>query len=123
MMNIRKQRGEGFWGLVFLLAIIGVVVWIGLMLIPVYMENGSIVHSLEGLKEKPEIKQQNPSSVKSMLKKAFSINDVGSHISDDNITVTPTSTGGFTVTIAYDRVIHLVSNISFLVSFENSVEI
>lgn len=124
MVNRHKQKGEGFWGLVFLLAVIGVVVWIGLLLIPIYMEHGNVVHSLESLKENPEIKQQNPTGVKKMLTRSFNINDIGSHITEDNIAVVQTSTGGFKVTVSYERTApFLMKNLFFLVQFEDSVEI
>jgi len=124
MVNKYRQKGEGFWGLVFLLAIIGVIVWVGLLLIPIYMENGNVVHSLESLKDNPEIKQQNPMGIKKMLTRSFGINDIGSYITEDNITVVQTSTGGFKVTVAYERSApFLMKNLFFLVKFEDSIEI
>ena len=50
---IQRQRGATFLGIVVILAILGVAVYAGIRLVPVYLDYMKIARSLEQVKEAP----------------------------------------------------------------------
>ncbi|EIJ42944.1 hypothetical protein BegalDRAFT_2079 [Beggiatoa alba B18LD] len=54
-MNMSKhQKGMGMWSLLFLLAVLGTIAWVGMKLVPLYLEGKKITMTLENIRKQPD---------------------------------------------------------------------
>jgi len=77
-MHSSKQQGLTFIGLIFILALIGMIVLSALKVFPVYMEHFSVQTSVETLADNPEIKNMSVRKIRTLLNKKFNMNAVTS---------------------------------------------
>jgi hypothetical protein len=114
-----RQRGMTFLGMVILAAFIGLFVYAGLKLTPIYLEYMNVVKALQALPT--EQAGSDPRGIRLALQKRFDIDDVKS-IRTDDIEVTRQGSN-WVVRAAWERTADFVGNVQFLVSFDRSVEV
>lgn len=117
-----RQRGMTFLGLLIVIVVVGGWVYAGIRVVPLYLENMKIASTLEKVRDEYEA---NPGTSEFMIRKAierhFDIEMVNA-ISHNDITI-QRSGDKFDVTAAYEAVAPFAYNVSFLVSFDKTVEI
>lgn len=119
--NRRKQRGVTFLGMLIIGAFVAIVAYGAFRLVPVYLEHIKIVNVLDGLKE--EMDGTNPSAV--MMRKSIERRmDVESitAIKYKDVKLSKSAQGYF-ANAKYEINAPFVANISFVVSFDKTVEI
>jgi hypothetical protein len=115
----RRQRGMTFLGMVILIAFVGLFVYAGIRLTPVYLEYMKVARALEGLRT--ESAGGSPQAFRIALEKRFDIDDVRSLDWRD---VEITRDGDvWLVRAAYQVPTPFVYNVDFLVNFDKTVEI
>ncbi|HEY9149102.1 MAG TPA: DUF4845 domain-containing protein [Gammaproteobacteria bacterium] len=121
-MTLEKtQHGATLWSVVFILFLIGFSVFVTLKLFPVYMEDFSIVSSLESLENDPAAEYLGAGKVKSAVMKRFGVNNVNVVSSED---VSITRDGNFYfVDVDYEVTVPFIGNISLLVTFSHSASV
>jgi hypothetical protein len=117
-----RQRGMTFLGIVVLVIVVGAWVYSAIRLTPKYLEYVKVAATLEKVRDEYD---SNPGTTDFMLRKAierhFDIEMVDVITSND---IEIRKEGGtFFVRAAYDTTVPLVSNVSFLVSFDKTVEV
>ena len=113
---LRRERGMTTLGLMTLVAFVGLFVYAGIRLIPVYLEYFNVVKALEGLKSDAE---GGPTQMRIALEKRFDIEDIKSL---DWKTVEITKEGpNWSVHAVYDAETSFVGNIGFVVHFDKTV--
>lgn len=117
----KKQRGMTMISLLFLLAGIGTVVLLFLKIVPVYMDHGKVVSALEGLKSMKDIETQSKAEVLTSLSKRFTVNSVTGIDTANDIIVTKNG-DQLKVQIKYQVEVPLVSNLSALMKFDDTIE-
>lgn len=116
-----KQRGLTFISLVFLLCIIGFFALLIIKIGPIYFNHSKVVDAVEAVKNTPDISSQTRGQILSALQKRFDMNFVD-FISSDDIHVV--SQPGFVeVDIDYERVVHIMGNLSVLAEFHEGFKI
>jgi hypothetical protein len=121
-MNTRKrQRGITLFGFVLTMFLIGFVAFTTLKLFPVYMENFSIRSSLESLEQERDKEYVGAAAVRTALLKRFQMNNVSQAGGDDISIVRDGQI--YHVVVDYEVRIPFISNVSLLVSFNNSAEV
>jgi hypothetical protein len=116
----RRQRGATFLGMVIILAIVGVALYGGIRLTPVYLEYMAIVQALERTaKEGGE--GTSPQELRNSLDRRWTVDDIKS-IQPKDIEIKRTSTG-YTMRAYYDAETPFVGNISLLVHFDKTVDV
>ena len=117
-----RQRGMTFLGILVLIIVVGAWVYAGIRLVPKYLEYVRVASTLEKVREEFE---SNPGSTEFMLRKAierhFDIEMVTA-IDSNDIEIKKDG-GSFTLRANYEDTVPLVSNISFLVTFDKTVEV
>jgi len=120
-MNIRKQQGWTMWSLMFTLLVIGSTAWIGLKIIPLYMDNSTISGAIKPLAQDRSLADASYDEIVTLIRKRLSINNVRwvkpediEFVEEDNFTQ---------VRIDYEKRIKMVSNIDLVVTFENHVNL
>jgi len=120
-MKIRKQQGWTIWSLTFNLLIIGVIAWVGLKIVPLYMDNSTIRATIKPLAHDRSLSGTSHEEIVSLIKKRLSVNSVRWVKTDD---IEFVEEDNFTqVRIDYEKRIKMVSNIDLVVTFKNHVNL
>ena len=125
MLRMAKSKGITLIGFICLASLMITVSLIGFRLVPAYIENYSVVDSLNKLQSKVEEMHPNSelarSSIQSTLEKMFDINYIHSVAARD--VEVSREDEGYMVRVVYDVRIGLIGNISLLLHFDNHVVI
>lgn len=117
-----RQRGMTFLGILVLVFVLGVWVYAGIRLTPKYLEYMKVAATLEKVRDEFE---STPGTTEFLLMKAverhFNIESVDV-ITEKDIEIKREG-DVFTMRAAYEDTVPLVGNISFLVSFDKTVEV
>ncbi len=115
-----KQRGITFIGLVILVAFIGLFVYAGIRLTPIYLEYFEVVKAFDGIKAEAG-GSVSPQAIRVELQKRFDVDDVKSLEARD---VEITKDGNaWTIHAAWTAETPFVSNVSFLLHFDKAVRL
>lgn len=121
-MNARMhQQGITLFGFVLTMFLIGFVVFTTLKLFPVYMEHFSILSSLESLEQERDKEYVGAVEVRNTLLRRFQMNNVSQAGKDDISIIRDGQI--YHVEIAYEVRIPFISNVSLVVSFNNTAEV
>ncbi|MGZ5009629.1 MAG: DUF4845 domain-containing protein [Methylobacter sp.] len=119
-LSLKRQQGLTLISLVFILGLIGFFVMLTLKIVPIYLDHGKVKSALEALKATPELQTKSEYEIRDSLNKRFSINYVYD-VKPEDIKVT--KHGNYVkVDIEYETVVKLVSNLSALAEFHDTVE-
>lgn len=116
----KKQEGMTFLGLLVVAALISFFAYLGIRLVPVYMEYFNVTSSLKSLASK-ESQDLGAGQLRENLLKHLEINDV-KHVDRSNIKI-ERDAGKHVVTVAYDVQQKFYGNVYLLVMFDESVTI
>ncbi len=116
-----KQRGITALGFIILAVFIGLFVFAGLRLTPIYLNYMKVVGVLDGVLK--EFDGQNPTraTIRSSISRRFDVESV-SEITARDVKVT-SEAGGFTVEAVYSHSSPFIANVSFKVDFDKKVTI
>jgi hypothetical protein len=117
-----KQRGMTFLGILLIIIVVGAWVYSGIRLTPKYLEYMRIVSTLEKVREEFSA---NPGSTEFMLRNAISKHfDIEMVTAIDSKDIEIKKDGGaFTMRANYEDTVPLVYNVSFLLTFDKTVEV
>lgn len=121
-MNLSPKRQQGLTliSILFILGLIGFFVLLTLKTVPIYLDHGKVKSALEALKATPELGTKSEVEIRGSLSKRFSINYVYDVKKED---ITIIKHGNYVkVDIEYETVVPLVSNLSLLAEFHDTVE-
>jgi len=117
-----RQRGMTFLGIIVLVIVVGAWVYSGIRLVPKYLEYMRVAATLEKVRDEYD---SNPGTTDVMLRRAverhFDIEMV-EIISSKDIEIRKEG-GTFYMRAAYEDTVPLVSNVSFLLQFDKTVEV
>jgi hypothetical protein len=117
-----RQQGMTFIGILVIVIVVGAWVYSGIRLVPRYLEYVRVASTLEKVRDEFSA---NPGSTEFMLRKAierhFDIESV-TVIDVNDIEITKDG-GSFYMRANYENTVPLVSNISFLLTFDKTVEV
>jgi hypothetical protein len=114
------QRGMTFIGLAVLVAFVGVFVYAGIRLVPLYLEYMNVVRAMESLKSEGA-SGMTQASLRVTLEKRLDINDV-TVINVKDIEI-KRENEAWQIHAVYDATTPFVGNIEFLVHFDKTVRI
>ena len=122
-----KQQGMTFIGMLFMLASIVVLGVLAMRIVPIYIENYEVKHSIRSLAALPPEKfsistASNVELLKNKLMNQLYISGIDT-ISRKDVSITPKSATQYEVSIDYTAKRQLVENISILIDFKEREEI
>lgn len=115
-----KQQGLTFITLVLLLGVIAFFTMLVLKIAPIYFNHSKVVNALEAVENTTDITTKTRSEIMSSLQKRFDMNYVD-YVTKDDIHI-QAQPGYVKVDIDYERVEHMVGNLSVLVEFHEGFE-
>jgi hypothetical protein len=116
-----RQRGMTFLGLMILLGFIGIFVYAGIKLAPVYLQGYKVMKAVADLKHETEGAAITPPAIQRALEKRFDIEDI-TEVKPKEVDITKTDSG-YTVHAGYDVTVPFFGNLFFLVRFDKTVDL
>jgi hypothetical protein len=118
----KRQRGMTFLGLLCVLALVGVVVYAGIRLIPCYLNYMKVVSALTSVASEFKGGGADELSVRRALEKNWGVQDI-TNVDYKEVEITKADGGGLLMHVHYDDVEPYISNVSLSVSFDKTVAI
>ncbi len=115
------QRGMTTLGLIILVAFVGLFVFAGIRLAPIYLEHMKINSVLEGVKAEFDGQNATRQDINRSLTRRFEVESVNV-ISEKDLKIRKVA-DGYVIEAVYENRTPFVANVSFAVSFSKTVEI
>ena len=116
--SLRRQQGIGFIGLMFIFAVAGVVLLLGLKLVPVYIEFFSVKKIVAAIGKSEEAKSGTVADIRKSFSRRAVIDNIQAVTGDD---LEVTKEGGETVVVAiWQHKVALFPGYTLLVDFSVS---
>ncbi|MBA3563299.1 MAG: DUF4845 domain-containing protein [Gammaproteobacteria bacterium] len=117
----RNEQGMTVIGMLILAIILGLIGFAGLKLLPLYLNHYKVVSVLEGVKK--EYDGQNPTrtDIRKSIEKRMVVESLDTLEADD-IEI-KREDPGYVVAAQYEQRTTFIANVSFLVTFDKTVEI
>jgi Domain of unknown function (DUF4845) len=117
----KHQSGMTFIGLLCVLALVGVVVYAGIRLAPLYLNYMKVAKAMDGVAAEIKGDNPDPAAIRGLIDRHFTIDDpTGVDAKDIEITK---DDGGVQMHVAYDDTVPYVANVSLSVHFEKTVKV
>jgi len=121
MRSLQHQRGMTLISWVFTLVLVGFVVYVGLKVVPIYINAYEVRSVLTTLKGEPGIAQATPEEIRSHLGKMLNVNYID-HPSARQARISG-GPGDRTVDIDYQARTQIAPNVELVFSFDPSVHL
>ena len=120
-MHRRSQQGMTFLGLLCVLVLVGIVVYAGIRLVPVYLNYMNIVRTLNAVAA--DFKGDNPSleAIHTSLSRHWEVQAITA-VDDKDVEVTKDDSG-ISMHVAYDDSEPYLGNVSLAVHFDKTVKV
>ncbi len=121
-MNLpNRQRGISLGSMLIGAVIIVVIAMIAIKLFPPYLEAYQIEESINSVVDEANREKLGPLEIRDRISKRFAVNDIKS-VDKKDIKIAREGYQ-YIITVEYERVIHFVHNIDFLLTFSNQAEV
>lgn len=114
-----QQRGIGMLGLLFTLAVVGSIVFLGFKISPAYLEQNKVRLAQESVAAQPEASNKTRGQLEQALLKRLQIDDVDS-VGRQEIYITREG-GQWQLRIAYQRSVPLLEQVDVVVKYDQTV--
>lgn len=115
---MRRQKGIGFLGLIFVVIVLGALVLLGFRLLPAYVQFFTVKGALKEITNNPELKNASPQEVRMSFDKRASINDI--RVIEGKELEVEKDGDGYRVSANYSQRIPLFDNVSACIDFSAS---
>ena len=115
------QQGMTFIGLLFILAMAGVIVYAGIRLAPLYLNYMKVARTMESVAAEAKGDNPDPAALRTSIDRHFNIEDP-TGVTTKDIEITKDD-GGVQMHVAYDDSVPYVANVSLSVHFEKTVTV
>ena len=113
-MSIKSQRGMTLIGFLFLLSAALFVAYIGMKLVPIYINYYSVVTAMQDIAEEPNAANMSESQIRNSLSRRLSVNYVR-NIRPENVDIVRGN--GVSLVVEYEVREPLIGNVDAVVSF------
>lgn len=117
---MKRQRGATFLGMVIILAILGLALYAGIRLTPVYLEYMAVVRAMDQTAKESDA-STSAQELRAALDRRWTIEDIKS-IQPKEIEI-KRSPSGSTMRANYEAVVPFIGNVSLLAHFDKTVTV
>jgi hypothetical protein len=114
MTALKQQRGLSLIGFIFVLALVLFVVYIGIKLVPIYLNHFSIVSDMKAVAEEPGSANTPPNTLRRNMSNRFQVSYVD-HVTAEHVTIEQGNPPQLVVEYQVEE--HLIGNIDVVVKF------
>lgn len=122
MRSRNTQRGATFWSLMFFLALLGFVMFLGFRLVPPYADDFKVKAAMDSLAKQPDIGSLSKAAMADSLRKRFDIDSI-TGIDPGKYLVIEQRPRTRVIRFDYQVVVPLMFNVSALLEFEHAREV
>lgn len=123
-MSIRKRpRGITLIGFLFLLVIVGFFAYLGMRLVPMYVEYMGVVRAMEQVRSEPGAQSKSPEEIRRSLAIKFNTQYVDENALSPQAIQVIRQGNASTLRVRYERRVPFVYNIELLATFDKSVNL
>lgn len=119
-MHVRKQRGLSLIGFILLLVLALFFAYIGMKIVPIYLNYYSVVSAMNGVAEEPGVEQMSPARIRDLLFRRLYVNYV-EDVKPEHVRITRGS--GLSLNVAYEVREPLIGNIDVVVKFDRTKQL
>ena len=112
----RTQGGMTLIGFVIVLAVVGVFIYMGMKVIPMYSEYYAVKQALQGLAGEPGIAEQNPAKIKDLFFRRLYISYADT-VKPEHVKVVRKD-AGYVMTVKYEVRKPLIANLDVVGKFD-----
>jgi hypothetical protein len=117
----KHQQGMTFIGLLFVLGLVGVIVYAGIRLAPVYLTYMQVARAMTATATEFKSDNPDPANLRRALEKHWEIEDITAvDVKDIEIVK---GDDGVTMHVAYDEPVPYIANVSLSVHFDKTVKV
>lgn len=117
----KPQLGMTFIGMLCVLALVGVLVYAGIRLTPVYLNYLKVVKAMDGTATESKGDNPDQAGLRTTLARHWEIDDIGV-VDYKDVEITKDD-GGTQLHIAYDQSVPYIANVSLSVHFDKTVKV
>lgn len=116
-----RQQGATFIGMVIIIAILGLGLYAGIRLTPVYLEYMAVARALD--QTAAEAKDgTSPAQLRTALQRRWTIEDIKS-VQPNEIEIKKGGSGGYSLRAWYRAEVPFVANVSLVVDFDKTANV
>lgn len=112
----QHQSGLTLIGFIIVLAVVGLFIYVGMKLVPMYTEYYSVKQALAGLAEEPGIGQQTPARIKDLFFRRLYMS-YSDNVKPEHVKLTRLPTGGWTMDVNYELRKPIIANLDVVGRF------
>lgn len=120
-MKHTRQRGITLIGFLMILILAGFFAFLGMRLVPTYVEYYSVTRDMAGLASEPGITTMGPEKIRDLLFRRFYVSYVES-VKPQHIKLVQAG-DGYDLRITYEVRKELIYNLDYVAKFDHSVEL
>ncbi|HEY4555877.1 MAG TPA: DUF4845 domain-containing protein [Lysobacter sp.] len=117
----RTQRGMSLIGFIIVLGVVGVFVYTGMKLIPMYSEYYAVKQALRGISAEPGITTQEPARIRDLLFRRLNVS-YSDNVKPENVKIVRKD-AGYLMTVKYEVRRPLIANLDVVGRFEAEQEL
>ncbi|KRA73065.1 hypothetical protein ASD78_15840 [Lysobacter sp. Root667] len=117
----RNQSGMTLIGFIVVLAVVGVFVYMGMKLIPMYTEYYGVKRALTGLSAEPGIADQDPAKIKKLFFRRLYVS-YADNVKDEHVKI-QRKDAGYEILVNYEVRRPLIANLDVVGRFEAKQDI
>jgi hypothetical protein len=118
-MNIRNQKGLTLIGFGIVLVLVVFFAYVGMRLVPLYLEYHAVVGAMDRLQEDPMAGKLSPGAIRERIMRSLYVSYASDNIERNDIQIKRQD--GVQVRVAYEVRRPMVANIDVVVSFDRTV--
>ena len=115
------QQGMTFIGLLFILAMAGVIIYAGIRVAPLYLNYMKIARAMDAVATEVKGESPDPGEIRGLIDRHFTIDDP-TVVEAKDIEITKDD-GGVQMHVAYDDSAPFLANVSLSVHFDKTVKV
>ena len=116
-----RQRGMTFIGMLFILVMLGMFLYAGVRLLPIYLNYMKVARSMDAAAGEFKTENPDPGAVRGSLEKHWQIEDISSVDAKDVEVAKDES--GIVLHVAYDDTAPYIANVSLSMHFDKTVKV
>lgn len=119
---MKRQSGITLVGFIFLLVVAAFFAYTAMKLVPAYMDYFNVAKALNTVASQSQASGVTPEMMRRQLDtQQLSQYFADEDIAENNISIVSNPKGGSSLKLSYDKQVHWIYNIDFLIHFEKSV--
>ncbi len=116
---MRSQRGITLIGFVVILALVGVLAYLGMKVFPIYEQFFSVRSAMKGVASEPGVSEMDPAKIKDLFFRRLYINYADDDLKPENVKV-ERKDGGYTMTVDYEVRRSLIADLDIVGKFNKT---